>query len=303
MKKTMLLISLPIFLFANFFDFKPLKIDKDISCVIGDYNPPMQSNKGFVSNVCYVNMGKFLVLLDAGATYNFAKELNQYIEKSTNKKIKYVIITSYHDDRLLGASYYKEKGVKIIAASNVPALIKTHKSLYDRILKHFPKDLIKNTKVVYPDILVDKEYTIKGDKKSLFVYKPSRATQSPSDMIVYSPKDSFIFAGNTVFNGRFVKYASDSSINGWLKALNFIKDKKAKFVIGGHGREYDAHSYKMTFDYLMMLKKQVKTAYEKDIDPADLDKNVHTDRFKNIPHYKQLYMRNARNYFNQLEWQ
>ncbi len=92
-------------------------------------------------------------------------------------------------------------------------------------------------------------------------------------------------------------------MDGWLKALNFIKNKKARFVIGGHGRKYDAQSYKMTFNYLTMLKKQVKTAYKKDIDPADLDKIVHTDVFKNIPHYKELYMRNARNYFDQLEWQ
>ena len=86
MKKITFILVLPIFLFANFFDFKPLKITTGVQCVIGDFNPVLKSNKGFVSNVCYVDMGKFLVLIDAGATYNFAKELNQYIEKSTNKK-------------------------------------------------------------------------------------------------------------------------------------------------------------------------------------------------------------------------
>ncbi|MDX1809179.1 MAG: MBL fold metallo-hydrolase [Sulfurospirillaceae bacterium] len=303
MKKSILVLVLPIFLFANFFDFKPLKITKDISCFIGDFNPPLKSNKGFVSNVCYVDMGKFLVLLDAGATYNFAKELDAFIEKSTNKKIKYVVITNYHDDRLLGASYFKAKGVKIIAASNVPELIKKHKDSYDRILKHQPKDLLKGTKIVNPDILVDTKYEIKGDKKSLFVLKPSKATQSPADILVYSPNDSFIFAGNTIFNGRFINYASNSSMDGWIKALNFIKNKKAKYVMGGHGREYDKNSYKLTLDYLLMLKKQVKIAYDKDIDPADLDKNIHTDIYKNIPHYDELHIRNARNYFDQLEWQ
>ncbi len=303
MKKTILLLILPIFLFANFFDFKPLKINKDISCFIGAYDPVLKSNKGFVSNVCYIDMGNYLILLDASATYNFAKELNDYIEKSTNKKIKFVVITNYHDDRLLGASYFKEKGVKIVGASNLPKLIKSHPDTYKRTMTTLPKDLTKNTKAVLPDILVDKKLEIKGKDKSIFVLKPSKATQSPADLIIYSPKDSFIFTGNTIFNGRFVNYAKDSNIDEWIKALKFIENKHAKYVMGGHGKRFDKNSYKPTLEYLEMLRKQVKKANEDDIDPADLEKYIHTDKFKNIPHYDELYLRNARHYFDQLEWQ
>ncbi|MFK5882205.1 MAG: MBL fold metallo-hydrolase [Sulfurospirillum sp.] len=303
MKKTILLLTLPIFLFANFFEFKPLEITKDISCFIGDYNPVLKSNRGFVSNVCYIDMGNFLVLLDTSATYNFAKELNAFIEKSTNKKIKFVIVTNYHDDRLLGASYFKEKGVKIAGASSLPKLIKSHPDTYRRTMTALPKDLTKNTKAVTPDLLIDKELEIKGSNKRIYVIKPSKGTQSAADLIVYSPKDSFIFTGNTIFNGRFVNYASDSNMNEWIKALKLIKNKNAKYVMGGHGKRFDANSYKPTLEYLLMLRKQVKKAYEEDIDPADLEKYVHTDKFKDIPHYKELYLRNARHYFDQLEWQ
>ncbi len=303
MKKLLLILILPIFLFADFFEFKPLKITKDISCFIGDYNPILKSNKGFVSNVCYIDVGNFLVLTDASATYNFAKELNSYIEKSTNKKIRFVVITNYHDDRLLGASYFKAKGVKIIGASNLPKAIKEHPDTYKKIFKIMPKKLMKNTKVVMPDILVDKELKIKGSKKSIFIIKPSKGTQSPTDLIVLSPKDSFIFTGNTIFNGRFVNYATNSNMDEWIKALKFIEKKHAKYVMGGHGKRHDKNSYKPTLEYLKMLKKQVGIAHDEDIDPADLEKFVHTDRFKDIPHYNELYLRNARHYFNQLEWQ
>ncbi len=303
MKRIILLSFLPVFLFANFFDFKPVKITKDVTCFIGDFNPVLKSNKGFVSNVCYIDMGNFLVLTDASATYNFAKELNAFIEKSTNKKIKFVIITNYHDDRLLGASYFKEKGVKIIGASNLPEMIKKHPDTYQKAFDILPKDLTKNTKVVTPDILVDKKLEIKGSRKNIYILKPSKGTQSATDLIVYDPKDSFIFTGNTIFNGRFVNYAGDSNMDEWIKALKFIENKHVKYVMGGHGTRYDANSYKPTLEYLRMLKKQVKTAYEKDIDPADLEKYVHTDKFKNIPHYGELYLRNARHYFDQLEWQ
>lgn len=303
MKKIIILLALPIFVFANFFTFKPVVITNDISCFIGDYNPVLKSNQGFVSNVCYIDIGDSLVLLDSGATYNFAKELNSFIEKQTSKKISHLVVTNYHDDRLLGASFFKQIGVKIIGGENMSEMVEEHASRYERVLKQLPKDLIKNTKVVNPDVLVSDKYIIKGSKKSIEVIKPSEATQSTTDLIVYSQKDSFIFTGNTIFNGRFVNYASDSNVNEWIKALQKIEKIGAKYVMGGHGDDFSKDSYKPTLEYLEMLKKQVKVAYEKEIDPADLSKNIHTDKFKSIPHYDVLYMRNARNYFNQLEWE
>ena len=305
MKKIIIFMVLPVFVFANFFTFKPVTITNDISCFIGDYNPVLKSNKGFVSNVCYIDIGDTLVLLDAGATYNFAKELNDFIENKTHKKISHVVVTNYHDDRLLGASFFNSIGVKIVGAHNMPEMIKEHASKYERVLKKLPEDLIQNTKVVKPNILVEEnsEYIIKGSKKSIKVIKPSEGTQSATDLIVYSPKDSFIFTGNTIFNGRFVNYASDSNIKGWIKALHVIQKLDAKYVIGGHGDDFSKDSYKPTLEYLKMLKEQVKAAYDKDIDPADLSKNIHTDKFKNISHYDELYMRNARNYYNQVEWE
>ena len=193
--------------------------------------------------------------------------------------------------------------MKIVGASNLPKMIKEHKSKYDRVLKKLPKDLIKNTKVVSPDLLVDKKLEIKGKNKSIYVIKPSKGTQSAADLIVYSPKESFIFTGNTIFNGRFVNFAKDSDMDGWIKALKFIENRHAKYIMGGHGKRFDKDSYKPTLEYLEMLKKQVKKANEDDIDPADLEKYIHTDKFKTIPHYDELYLRNARHYFEQLEWQ
>ncbi len=303
MKKTVFLISLPIFVFANFFTFKPIAITEDISCFIGDYNPVQKSNQGFVSNVCYIDIGESLVLLDSGATYNFAKDLNTVIEKRTGKKITHLVVTNYHDDRLLGASFFKERGVQIIGGKNMPEMIEEHADKYVRVLKKLPNDLIKGTKVVQPDVVVADEYVIKGSKKSIKVIKPSEATQSSTDLIVYSKSDSFIFTGNTIFNGRFVNYAEDSNIDEWIKALQKIEKLNTKYVMGGHGDDFSKTSYKSTLEYLVMLREQVKVAYEKDIDPADLSKNIHTDKFKSIPHYDELYMRNARNYYNQLEWQ
>jgi len=72
---------------GNNYSLKPIEINSDITCVIGDFNPPTKSNKGFVSNMCYIDIGDSLVALDAGPTYSFAKEFYTLIkEKYPNKK-------------------------------------------------------------------------------------------------------------------------------------------------------------------------------------------------------------------------
>lgn len=91
-------------------------------------------------------------------------------------------------------------------------------------------------------------------------------------MIVYSKNDSFVFTGNTIFNGRFLNYSEDGNIDEWIKALHIIENLKAKYVLGGHGDDFSKNSYKATLRYLEILRAQVKKAYEKDIDPADLSK-------------------------------
>ena len=68
-------------LFGGVYKLKPIKVTKDITCVIGDFNPPTKKNLGLVSNACYVNMGDSLVVLDAGPTYEFGKEFYALMQK------------------------------------------------------------------------------------------------------------------------------------------------------------------------------------------------------------------------------
>jgi cyclase len=289
---------------ANYYKLEPIKITKDISCLIGDYNPPLASNNGFVSNVCYVDIGDSIVVLDAGPTYNFAKELHTLIKKEyPNKKVSNVVITNFHDDRLLGASYFKKLGINIIGHKTILEDIKEFNEKLDRMKNILTPDVLKNTKVVEANILTNNEYKIKGTKKTLTILKPSLVSEERSDIIVYSKDDSFIFAGNIVFNGRMLNYRKASNIDGWIKALEKIKSLNAKYVLGGHGNEYDKNSYKYSLQYLKILKDGVKKAYENDIDMEDVKHSFNVNKFRNIKHFDSLHNSNINNYYQQIEFE
>ncbi len=291
-------------LFAGMYNLKPIKITKDVTCVIGDFNPPKKSNKGFVSNMCYVDMGDSLVVLDAGPTYKFAKEFYALMQKEyPKKKVSSVVLSNYHDDRIQGASFFKDLGAKVIGHKTINEDIKKNPAKFERMKMIMPKEVLEGTKVIPADTLVDDGYKIKGTKKTLTILKPSKVSEERSDIAIYSKDDSFLFVGNMVFNGRMLNYTKHSSADGWIKALENLAKLKAKYILGGHGAKYDKDSYKASLEYLKVLRDTVKKEHEKGTEMEDIKLPATTFEKENIPYFKQLNYKNISNYYEQLEWE
>lgn len=304
MKKSLLLFITSITLWANVYDLKPMKITDDISCLIGDLTSPTKENKGFISNVCYVDIGDSIVLLDAGPTYLFAKELNDLIKKDyPNKKISHVVLTNFHDDRIQGASFFKDSGGKILGHKTLNEDIKTNSSKFDRMKNSLPKELVEGTKVVEADLLVDDGYEIKGSLKTLRIIKPSVVSEEKSDIAIFSETDSFLFVGNMVFNERLLNYTKNSNIDGWIEALEKLASLNVKYLLGGHGKQFNKDSYKTSLEYLEILRDDVKKAYEDGIESDVVSKHVNTQKFNYLENFSALNHSNIQNFFAQLEWQ
>jgi glyoxylase-like metal-dependent hydrolase (beta-lactamase superfamily II) len=280
-----------------------MKITDDIHCVIGDYNPPLKSNNGFVSNVCYVDIGDSIVLMDAGPTYYFGKELHSIIQKQyPKKKISHVIITNFHDDRLQAASYFTTIGAKIVGHTSLNREIKKYKSKFNRMHMRLSKEVMENTKVINVNLLVENGYEIKGSKKTITILKPSKISEEESDIAIYSKDDSFIFAGNIIFNGRMLNYRKASNIDGWIEAIEKLNSYGAKYILGGHGAEYHKNSYKYSYEYLKTLKDGVTKAYEEELDMEDVKGSFDVSKFSSMKHFSSLHNNNVNNLYEQLEF-
>lgn len=291
-------------LFGQTYDLKSIHITKDITCVIGDLNPPTKENKGFVSNMCYVNIGDSLVVLDAGPTYKFAEDFYGLMKKEYPKlEVSHVVLSNFHDDRVQGAGFFQEKGAKIVGYKNLNDDIKGNLEKFERMKMILNPEILKGTTIPKADLLVENGYEIKGSKKTLTIVKPSRVSEEKSDIAIYSKSDSFLFVGNIVFNGRMINYTKNSSVDGWIEALENLAKMDAKYLLGGHGKEYDAKSYQTTLEYLKTLKDGVKKGYEEGVSAIEIGKVVDTKRFNFLYYYEQLNYGNIQNLYNQLEWQ
>jgi len=303
MKNLLFSLLLVTVLNASEYNLKTINITKDISCVIGDFHPPMKSNKGFVSNMCYVDIGNSLVVLDAGPTYKFAQEFYALMQKDYPKlKVSDVVLTNYHDDRIGGAYFFKELGANIIGHSTLNKEIEHHKDKFGRLAMFLSEDFLEGTIIIPATKLVDGGYEIKGSKKTLEILKLSKISEERSDIVIYSKDDSFLFTGNIIFNGRALNYRKTSNIDGWIEALENIEKLNATYILGGHGKEFDKDSYKYSLEYLKTIRKDAKKAYEEELEDGDLIKAVNVKRFDTVNHFKQLNYNNINNYVEQLEF-
>ncbi len=304
MKKILLAFTfLALGLFAEpLYPFKPVKITDGIVCAIGDLNPPTKANKGFVSNVCSIDQGDGLVIVEPGPSYRFAKEFADFAQKSTGKKIKAAVVTNYHDDRLYGASWYKEQGIPVYAHRSIKGDIEKNPGKFQRMKHILSPEELQGTQVVVPDKLFDDKAVIPGKRHTIELLKLSPVSEEHSDIVVWVPDVQFLFAGNIVFNGRTLNYTKNSDMKGWIAALKKIEALHPKFVLGGHGAEMGPDAYKTSLEYLQSLQKQVKAAYDKDVDMSELMQHVDLSKFKNLKHAQQLDRHNAKDYYEQLEW-
>ena len=254
--------------------------------------------------MCYVDIGNSIVILDAGPTYKFAQEFYNLIKTQyKNKPISHVILTNFHDDRIQGASFFQEKGAKIVGYKNLNQDIEENRSKFERMKNILSKKEYDGTKIILADTLVEDGFIIKGSQKNLTIIKPSSISEEKSDIAVYSKDDSFIFSGNIVFNGRLLNYRKASNVDGWIEAIENLAKLNAKYFLGGHGKEYDKDAYKPTLEYLKIMKEDVTKAYEKEIESADITQYVKTEKFNYLNHFEQLNYSNIQNYYYQLEWE
>lgn len=286
--------------FSSEYSLQPTKIDDGLWCVFGDLMPPTKENKGFVSNVCWVDNGKDLILLDAGPTRVFAQELEKTIAATTPKKVTSVVITNYHDDRILAAGYFQSKGAKVIAHANILIDIAANPQKFERLPKLLSPELYAGTALPRIDVPFTQSKLVLGN---VVLHKFTDIAETSSDIVAYLPKQKAVFAGNILFGERGLNYDKESHITLWLEALDKIEALKPKHFIPGHGTKTDRSSFDVSKNYLRTLYTQTKQAYDEGIELEHITKKVPMEEFSYLINYKDRHVQNLYNLYGHIEFE
>ena len=179
---------------------------------------------------------KFIMVSDATATPDMARDLIARIRAVSDKPIKYVLLTHYHAVRVLGASAYQAQ--QIIASQDTYDLI-VERGEADKAseIGRFPR-LFRNVESVpagmtWPTITFTGKMTLWLGKLEVQLLQLGRG-HTKGDTVVWLPGERSLLSGDLVeFDAT--PYAGDAYFQDWPQTLSNIAALQPQALVPGRG--------------------------------------------------------------------
>ena len=282
---------------------KPVEVIPNVFSSIGATAPPTYENSGHNNNLSFILTGDGVVVVNGGASWKLAEALHGEIRTITDQPVRLVINENGQGHAMLGNSYWRAQGVKIVAHED--AAHEFEERGYDSLAaaQRIQKEKAEKTDVALPDETFSNEYVVDFGGMTIKALNLGPA-HSPGDIVVWLPDESLVIAGDMAFHERMLPIFEETDTAGWLESWD--KDFEAlgaTYVIPGHGHPTNmAQVRRYTKDYLVYLRGKIREHIDaggelKDAYYVDQSPYTHLDTFE------QLATRNAGRVFVQMEWE
>lgn len=301
MKRVLIILLLStVGVFAFDYNLKPTKINEKVWCFLGHLEAPSSKNGGFLSNSCYIKTNQYYVIIDAGGTYEFARQAYKAMSEIAKLPVSLVINTHDHDDHWLGSGYYKKEfNAKLLGSSLINENYKEGDAT--RLLEMLPMSITKGTTVVPMDEVVVKNRMIVVDDIEINIIPMDEKAHTSKDLFVYLPQTKTLFSGDTVMNGRITSNR-DGSVIGQIKAHEKMNQHKWVNLIPGHGHDTSKTAMVESKLYFKLLKQRVLKAIEDEVEASRVTEVVNLEEFKAKALYNELNRRNIFDAYGELEF-
>ncbi len=219
--------------FASQADLEDKKITfEQLSAHCWAYTAEGDPNSGVIMGDDYV------MVSDATATPDLAKDLIKRIRAVTPKPIKYVLLTHYHAVRVLGASAYKAEGATEVIASQGTYELIAERGAQDMQseMERFPR-LFRGAESVpgltWPTMIIEGKLTIDLGGVKVQIWHPGPG-HTRGDTIAWVASEKVLFSGDLVEYNAGV-YTGDAQLQEWPTTLEALRALKAEFLVPGRG--------------------------------------------------------------------
>ncbi len=191
---------------------------------------------------------KFIMVSDATATPDMARDLIARIRSVSDKPIKYVLLTHYHAVRVLGASAYAAEGATEIIASQgtLDLIIERGKEDMQSEMERFPR-LFRGADSVpgltWPTMVIGGGDATKGEVPGKLtvdlggvkvqIWSPGYG-HTRGDTIAWVAEEKVLFSGDLVEYEAGV-YTGDAQLEEWPATLEALRTLNAEFIVPGRG--------------------------------------------------------------------
>jgi glyoxylase-like metal-dependent hydrolase (beta-lactamase superfamily II) len=296
----LLMLTLALPALALKVDFKP--VAEGVYVHVGDTGPRTAQNEGLNANIGLVVTPDGVVLIDSGATFQSARQIDDAVKKITANPVKWVINTGGQDHRWLGNGYFKTRGAQIIAHANARADMNNRGNDHLRGLEATLGKLADGTVPALPTRWLtgaDELLTLGG---VVFEFKHRGGAHTPGDMMVWLPERKLLFTGDVVYVKRMLGVLPVSQTRRWLDTFAVIEGLSPTVIVPGHGDVTDLTTAKAdTQSYLLALRAHMKKAVNDGVDISAAVKSFDTEPFIRLLNAAELMPGNASRTYLELE--
>ena len=281
---------------------KPEKVTEGVYSAIGATAPPTYANSGHNNNLSFIVTEGGVLVVNAGDNYLLAKAFHDEIKKITDQPVKYVVLENAQSHAVLGASYWHEQGVSLIAHIDAVKEIKEHGEDILARMKQRNKDKASGSRIIVPNQTFTDKLTITLGKQTIEILHLGSA-HSPGDTMVWLPEKKVIITGDMAFHQRLLPVFEHTDTAAWLETWQKFADLDAKIVVPGHGQPTNmAEVTKYTKDYLLYMRKEIGKIIEDGGDLQDAYK-VDQSAYAHLDTFRELARHNAGQIFRSMEFE
>jgi glyoxylase-like metal-dependent hydrolase (beta-lactamase superfamily II) len=212
---------------------------------------------------------KYILVSDATATPDMARDLIKKIRTVCDKPIKYVLLTHYHAVRVLGASAYAAEGATEIIASHGTHSLIVERGAQDMQseIERFPR-LFRGVEgipgLTWPTMVIGdgkpgRQGTLRIDLGGVVVdiWHPGQG-HTRGDTIAWVEAEKVLFSGDLVEYEAGV-YTGDAQLEEWPATLEALRALNAVAIVPGRGEAMKGHdNVNKALDY---TKRWVETLF------------------------------------------
>jgi len=242
---------------ASFLYDLPQQVIPGVWSAIGATAPGTYDNSGHNNNLSFIVTGEGVVVVNAGDNYLLAQSLHDEIRKVTDQPVKYVVLENGQGHAMLGSSYWKAQGAKIVAQRDTADYIERFGYEALATMRGRARDKAFRTEFAMPDVIYDDKLDLSMGGWNIQVLHLGNAHHH-GDTMVWLPEKKLVIAGDTAFHVRMLPIFEDTDTARWVEVWDKFEALGAEIVIPGHGGPTDmATVRKWTRDYLVDLRAKV----------------------------------------------
>jgi len=235
----------------------------------------------------------YVIMIDAGQEPASGKYVSDALREITDKPIRYVVLSHFHDDHTLGLPYFKNQGAIAIGHSETARIID---EMGERLLEQRYRiaaesrpelyAILEDAEIVNVDISFETKMVIgQGeDRVEILYFGPARTT---SDIFVWLPKERIMFTGDAInLSIQRIDYGVPN-IAQWTAAMDAATELGAELYVPMHGAPFAEDTVREIIGYYTELRTRVQSYIDRGVPLEEIQADLDMPEYRGIRNYQQ----------------